>query len=116
MKWDYLNAHATGTVLGDIEEAQATAEIFGNRVPVSSLKGHLGHSLAACGTMDLIASAEMIRQGWLIPTRNLGEIDPQCQMIRHVQEKKKVEVHTVMSNNFAFGGMNTSLIISRFRE
>jgi 3-oxoacyl-[acyl-carrier-protein] synthase II len=106
----YINAHATGTLLGDQEEAEATARVFGDRVPVSSLKGHLGHSLAACGALDLIASIEMARERCLVPTRNLGQIDPKCQGIHHLREKKKIEVSTFMSNNFAFGGMSASLI------
>jgi 3-oxoacyl-[acyl-carrier-protein] synthase II len=112
----YVNAHATGTTIGDVEEAQATAQVVGSNVPVSSLKGHLGHSLAACGALDLIASAEMMRLGTLIPTRNLTEIDPQCAGINLLQEEKKVEVRTVMSNNFAFGGMSASLILSACEE
>jgi len=99
-------------VLGDSEEAQATAAIFGAKVPVSSLKGHLGHSLAACGALDLIASIEMMHAETLIPTRNLTQIDSGCEGIHHLQEKKKVAVKRVMSNNFAFGGMSASLITS----
>src|SRR6185437_11748602 len=106
------NAHATGTTLGDSEEAQATAEIVGDRVPVSSLKGHLGHSLAACGTLDVIASVEMMRNGVLLPTRNLRDIDEKCRMVSLLQEEKSVAVRNVLSNNFAFGGMSASLILS----
>lgn len=109
---DYVNAHATGTSLGDAEEVQATAELFGTKVPVSSLKGHLGHSLAACGTLDVIACVEMMRQGVLIPTRNLQDIDDKCRMVSLLQEQKKVAVRNVLSNNFAFGGMSASVILS----
>jgi 3-oxoacyl-[acyl-carrier-protein] synthase II len=109
---DYVNAHATATVLGDIEEAEATAAVVGDKIPVSSLKGHLGHSLAACGAIDLIASIEMMRTGWLIPTRNLGEVDPRCQNLHHLSDKKRVEVRNVLSNNFAFGGVSASLVVS----
>lgn len=107
----YVNAHATGTVQGDAEEAQAISEIFGKNVPVSSLKGHFGHSLAACGTLEVISSVQMMNEQVLIPTRNLTEIDPACTGIFHLQEKKSFPTTKVMSNNFAFGGMNTSLII-----
>lgn len=109
---DYVNAHATGTTLGDAEEAQATAAVFGLSTPVSSLKGHLGHSLAACGAIDLIMSVRMIQEGMLLPTRNLSEIDAACAGVRHVREVESAPVRRIMSNNFAFGGMNTSLIIS----
>jgi 3-oxoacyl-[acyl-carrier-protein] synthase II len=109
---DYINAHATATILGDIEETEATAAVFGAQVPVSSLKGNLGHTLAACGALDLIASVKMIEQGVLIPTRNLEHVDPRCASILHVRERKEVAVRAILSNNFAFGGMNTSLIVS----
>lgn len=108
----YVNAHATATLAGDVEEAQATGEVFGKSIPVSSLKGHMGHSLAACGTLELIACIEMMKAGVLIPNRNLDEIDPQCDHVRLLQECEKIPVRTVMSNNFAFGGMNASLIVS----
>ncbi|MEQ1878698.1 MAG: beta-ketoacyl-[acyl-carrier-protein] synthase family protein [Bdellovibrionia bacterium] len=108
----YLNAHATATVQGDQEESEAIADLFGDRVPVSSLKGHFGHSLAACGTLEAIASVEMMRRGVILPTRNLEEIDPACARIRHVREITNSKIRTVMSNNFAFGGMNTSLLLS----
>jgi 3-oxoacyl-[acyl-carrier-protein] synthase II len=111
----YVNAHATGTVLGDREEAEATAEMFGPNIPMSSLKGHLGHSLAACGAMDLIASIEMMRSGWLIPTRNLTHVDPLCDKVVHLTEKKEVAVNTIISNNFAFGGMSASAIVSSYQ-
>ena len=108
----YINAHATATRQGDAEEAQAISLVFGKNVPVSSLKGHFGHSLAACGGIEVIASVKMMEKGVLIPTRNLDEIDPACSQIQHVQNLKSVPVQKVLSNNFAFGGINTSLIIS----
>lgn len=109
---EYLNAHATATVQGDQEESEAIADIFGKKTPVSSLKGHFGHSLAACGTLEAIMSVEMMRKGVLIPTRNLEEVDPACAGVTHVQEITNSKVRTIMSNNFAFGGMNTSLVVS----
>lgn len=108
---DYVNAHATGTLQGDQEEAQAVAKVFG-KTPVSSLKAHFGHTLAACGTLEAIASVKMMEQGVLIPTRNLTDIDPACAEAGHVVEKRAAKLGTVLSNNFAFGGMNTSLVIS----
>ena len=73
---DYVKANATATVHGDIEEAKAIGGVFGEKIPTSSLKGHLGHSLAACGALEAIASIKMIEEGILIPTRNLAEVDP----------------------------------------
>jgi 3-oxoacyl-[acyl-carrier-protein] synthase II len=108
----YVNAHATATIQGDQEEGQAIEKLFGDQVPVSSLKGHFGHSLAACGTIELISCIQMIKKSLLIPTRNLVDIDPQCGKIHHLKEKKNLSISTAMSNNFAFGGINTSLIVS----
>lgn len=108
---DYVSAHATGTRLGDAEEARATAALFGDGVPVSSLKGHFGHALAACGAIEGIVSIEMMRRKILLPTLNLDKIDPECAGIRHVTELTEATPRAVLSNNFAFGGMSTSLVI-----
>ena len=107
----YVNAHATGTILGDIQEAKATFEVFGDKVPVSSLKGHFGHSLAACGSMEIIASLEMMHRNILIPTRNLETPDPECGGLNLIQTPVEQKTQYALSNNFAFGGMNTSLIL-----
>ena len=108
---EYVNAHATSTVLGDIEESTAISELFSHQPPVSSLKGHFGHSLAACGTIEVICSIEMMNSGILIANRNLMEIDPKCASIHALQKNTEARVGHVLSNNFAFGGMNASLII-----
>jgi 3-oxoacyl-[acyl-carrier-protein] synthase II len=108
----YVNAHATATVQGDAEEAQAIGAVFGNQIPVSSLKGHFGHSLAACGAIEVISSIKMMEEKVLIPTRNLSQIDPACAQVSHIVEKREAKTDLVLSNNFAFGGMNTSLIVS----
>lgn len=108
----YINAHTTATRQGDAEEAEAIGQVFGKNVPVSSLKGHFGHSLAACGGIEAIASIKMMERGVLIPTRNLVDIDPACSQVQHVQSLSEMPVQRVLSNNFAFGGINTSLILS----
>jgi 3-oxoacyl-[acyl-carrier-protein] synthase II len=108
----YVNAHATGTIQGDVEEAKAIGKVVGSNIPVSSLKGHFGHSMAACGTLELISAVKMMEKSVLIPTRNLDQIDPACSDILHVQARKDFPFGTFMSNNFAFGGINTSLIVS----
>ena len=108
-----MSAHATGTLQGDAQEAQAIAGIFGDRVPVSSLKGHLGHSMAACGAGELILGLKMMNEGVLIGTRNLDEVAEECSGIQHLKENKKIKVDTMLSNNFAFGGINTSMILRR---
>ncbi len=113
---DYVNAHATGTLHGDIEEAKAIGETFGRHTPVSSLKGHFGHTLAACGTLEVISSIKMMETGTLIPTRNLKDVAPECDGVGHVglgdSKIRPGRLKTVLSNNFAFGGMNTSLVIT----
>ncbi len=113
---DYVNAHATGTELGDIAESEAIRSVFGDRIPTSSLKGNLGHAMAASGSLELAASVEMLRREILLPTRNLDHIDPLCASVLHVREVTRRRVDTVMKNNFALGGVNSSLIIRRFRQ
>jgi 3-oxoacyl-[acyl-carrier-protein] synthase II len=112
----YVNAHGTGTQHGDIAESQATAQVFGKNMPISSLKSYMGHTLGACGALEAWASIEMMREGWFAPTINLEKIDPQCAELDYiVGEGRKIECDYVMSNNFAFGGINTSLIFKRYR-
>jgi 3-oxoacyl-[acyl-carrier-protein] synthase II len=109
----YVNAHATGTRVGDQEEAKALETLFGRRTPISSLKGHFGHSLAACGAIEVIASVKMIETQQIIATRNLNHADNECPPVYLPQKNFKTSVKKILSNNFAFGGINTSLIISQ---
>jgi 3-oxoacyl-[acyl-carrier-protein] synthase II len=115
---DYINAHATATVAGDISEASAIADVFaGLQVPVSSLKGHMGHTLAASGALETIASLDMMRRGRLVPTLNLDVPDPALPALAHVPAAgldKKV-IH-FMKNSFAFGGINAVLIIKEYTK
>jgi 3-oxoacyl-[acyl-carrier-protein] synthase II len=108
---EYINAHATGTLQGDGQECSAIAQIFKDTVPVSSLKGHFGHSMAACGLAEIIMSLKMMESGILIGTRNLDEVADDCQGVLHLKSNKSQKINTVLSNNFAFGGINTSLIV-----
>lgn len=110
---DYVNAHATATDVGDIEESHATFDVFERPIPVSSLKGHMGHTLGACGAIDAIACVRMMQDGFLAPTLHLEEVDPRCAALGYVTEVTEASPRTVMSNNFAFGGVNTSLIFRR---
>ena len=71
----YVNAHGTGTQQGDVAEAQATWNVFGAKVPVSSLKSYMGHTLGACGALEAWMSIEMMRTGWFAPTVNLTRVD-----------------------------------------
>ena len=113
---DYINAHATGTIQGDIEEGNAVYEVFGSDVPVSSLKGHLGHTMAASGSLELIASINMIRKKVVIPTLNLENIDDLCKKINLVQNFEKRDITYILKNNFALGGVNSSLILRSYKE
>lgn len=112
----YVNAHGTGTQQGDIAESQATLKVFGAHTPISSLKSYMGHTLGACGALEAWISIEMMREGWFAPTINLEQVDAQCATLDYiVGEGRAIECEYVMSNNFAFGGINTSLIFKRHR-
>lgn len=111
----YVNAHGTATDHGDIAESQATARVFGPRMPFSSLKSYMGHTLGACGALEAWISIQMMREGWFAPTINLEQIDPRCGELDYiVGTGRELDVEYVMSNNFAFGGINTSLIFRRW--
>ncbi len=113
----YISAHGTGTERGDVAESRATHEIMGERVPVSSMKSYLGHTLGACGSLEAWFAIEMMNEGWFAPTRNLDNPDPECAPINHVRGAPvRIDTDYVMSNNFAFGGINTSLIFRRYRS
>lgn len=113
---DYINAHATATEQGDIAECEAIANFFGNDIPVSSLKGHMGHAMAASGTLELAACIEMLNRGTLVPTLHLENIDPRCANVKHVNGVTKQAVNTLVKNNFALGGVNSSIILRRFKQ
>jgi len=109
---DYVNAHATATEVGDIAESAAVAEVLGPDVPISSTKGFTGHTLGACGALEAAFCLVMMRDGFLAPSRNLDRVDPRCGSVAYVMgEPSDVRPTTVMTNNFAFGGINTSLIL-----
>ncbi len=111
----YINAHGTGTKRGDAAEGSATAAIFGSNTPISSLKSYFGHTLGACGALEAWFSIEMMNEGWFAPTINLTDPDPACGQLRHIQGAGlNLQTDCVMTNNFAFGGVNTSLIFKRF--
>jgi 3-oxoacyl-[acyl-carrier-protein] synthase II len=113
---DYINAHATGTGSGDVAEAAMLREIFGASVPVSSSKGHLGHTLGACGAIEAMLCIEMMHRGVIHPTLNLETIDEACRGIRHVTAPMQASLRHVVSNNFAFGGINSVLILKKWSE
>lgn len=108
---DYVNAHATATLQGDKEEAEAIREVFGDAVPVSSLKGYLGHTLGASAAIELSAALTGMHRGLIYPTLNLENVSPACAGIRHVMgaiERRPARV--VVKNSFAFGGISAVLV------
>lgn len=108
---DYVNAHGTATEAGDIAESLAAERVYGNRVPTSSLKSYLGHTLGACGAIEAWLTIEMMREGWFAPTLNLDSVDPRCGDLDYIRgDVRALEAEYVASNNFAFGGINTSLV------
>lgn len=114
-KIGYVNAHGTSTERGDIAESHATFNALGAK-PISSLKSYLGHTLGACGAIEAWASINMMTDDWFAPTINLTEIDSKCAPLDYITGSgREIQTDYVMSNNFAFGGINTSLIFKRYQ-
>ena len=110
----YVSAHGTATDRGDIAESQATWRVFGSKTPISSFKSFTGHTLGACGALEAWVSIAMMNEGWFHATANLDSIDPDCGELDYIIDSgRELETEYVMSNNFAFGGINTSLIFKR---
>ena len=108
----YVNAHGTGTINGDIAESLATEEVFGNKIPISSIKSYTGHTLGACGAIEAILGIEMMNNNWFPPTLNLKNIDEQCGKLDYIMnEGRKIDCGYIMTNNFAFGGIYTSIFL-----
>ncbi len=111
----YVSAHGTATEHGDIAESNATYQVLGHK-PISSLKSYTGHTLGACGAFELWSSIQMMQEGWFAPTVNLNNIDPRCADLDYIcDQPKQINTDLIMSNNFAFGGINTSLIVRNAR-
>jgi len=113
---DYISAHGTATRHGDEVEAKAIAEVFGDTVPVSSLKGYIGHTLGASGALELIVSLAVMKKGVIYPTLNLETVDRDCGGIDHVREPLHRDVSVVIKNCFAFGGINAALVCRRAED
>jgi 3-oxoacyl-[acyl-carrier-protein] synthase II len=111
----YVSAHGTATDRGDVAESHATADVLGTGVPISSMKSYVGHTLGACGAMEAWWAIEMMRGGWFAPTINLETPDPECAPLDYLTgEGREIRTGYVMNNNFAFGGINTSLIFKAY--
>lgn len=110
---DYVNAHGTGTPLNDPMEARALARLFGDdvgRVPVSSQKGMIGHTLAAAGAIEAVITALAIERGIVPPTAGLEEVDPECGHLRHVTRAERRPIGAAISSSFGFGGMDAAVV------
>ena len=111
----YINAHGTATLQGDVAESLATEKVFkGCNTPISTIKSYTGHTLGACGAIEAILSIEMMNRGWFCPTLNLENPDENCGKLNYIKDKGvELRPEIIMSNNFAFGGINTSLIFRK---
>lgn len=110
---DWVNAHGTATEHGDIAESHATREVFHRAMPITSLKSYFGHPLGACGSIEAWVGIQMTHEGWIAPTLNLNHPDPRCAELDYVQHAPRaLKASRFMSNNFAFGGINTALVFS----
>ncbi len=108
---DVISAHATATKMGDVIEAQAIDAVYGDGPLVTGLKSYTGHTMGTCGVIELIMTLYMMEQGFIAPTLNLDNVDPRCTMLRHVRELQGTDINTAAIQNFAFGGVNTCLLV-----
>lgn len=110
----YVSAHGTATDQGDVAESHATNRLLGSNVPISALKSFTGHTLGACGALEAVVAINMMNEGWFHGNANLENVDPNCAELDYIEPKgRKLESNCIMSNNFAFGGINTSLIFTK---
>ena len=114
---DYISAHGTATERGDIAESQATHAIFGSNTPISAFKSFTGHTLGACGALEAWTSIQMMHDNWFHGTANLDNVDERCAPLDYIfGSGRELHANIIMSNNFAFGGINTSLIFKRWQS
>lgn len=112
-KIGYVNAHGTGTIQGDMAESLATYDVFNRSVPISSIKSYTGHTLGASGAIEAVLTLKMMNSGWFCPTLNLETPDENCAQLGYIKNQgMEIKTNYVMSNNFAFAGINTSLIFT----
>jgi len=111
---DFVCAHATATKMGDVAEAMAIYKAYGDSPYVTGLKSYMGHTMGSCGVIEAIITLYMMEQGIMAPTLNLDEVDERCSMIRHTKKLRESDIRIAAIQNFAFGGVNTSLLIKKF--
>jgi len=113
----YVSAHGTATARGDVAESQATHAVFGSEMPISALKSFTGHTLGACGALEAWAAIEMMNESWFHATANLDAVDDDCAALDYIMHRpREIDADYIMSNNFAFGGINTSLIFKKWQQ
>ncbi|MEW6334249.1 MAG: beta-ketoacyl-[acyl-carrier-protein] synthase family protein [Thermodesulfobacteriota bacterium] len=115
---DTINAHGTGTEANDLMETRAIREVFGaraGRIPVSSTKSMHGHTLGAAGALEAVVSLLAITEGFIPPTIHCETRDPECDLDYVTEGARRAAPHVVLSNSFAFGGNNTTVIFGRYR-
>lgn len=108
---DFVSAHATGTKMGDVIEAQAIGAVYGDSPLVTGLKSYMGHTMGTCGVIEVILTQYMMEQGFVVPTLNLENVDERCAMLHHTPEVSDQEMKIAAVQNFAFGGVNTCLLL-----
>ncbi|MEC8855962.1 MAG: beta-ketoacyl-ACP synthase II [Chloroflexota bacterium] len=116
---DYINAHGTSTPLNDALETVAIKRLFGDlayKIPISSTKSMIGHSLGASGSLEAIACLKSINDGKVHPTINYQEADPACDLDYVPNQARSLDVKVVLSNAFGFGGQNACLVFRRFEQ
>ena len=111
---DFVCAHATATKMGDVAEAMAIYNAYGDSPCVTGLKSYMGHTMGSCGVIETIITLYMMEKGIIAPTLNLEEVDDRCSMIRHTKKLRESDIRIAAIQNFAFGGVNTSLLIKKF--
>ncbi len=111
---DFISAHATATKMGDVIEAKAIHKVYSEDSPlISGLKGYIGHTMSACGVIETIMTLYMMEKGFIAPTLNLVDVDERCAMLNHTRELTDQKINIASVQNFAFGGVNTSLFIKK---
>jgi 3-oxoacyl-[acyl-carrier-protein] synthase II len=110
---DFVSAHATATKMGDVIEAHAMGRVYGDFPVVTGLKSYMGHTMGSCGAIETIITLYMMEKGFIPPTLNLDKVDERCAMVKHAKNLIETDVHIAAIQNFAFGGVNTCLIVKK---
>ena len=113
----YINAHGTGTLLNDITETETIKAVFGQRayeIPITAQKAMTGHAIVAAGAMEIIATVLSLQHNTLLPTINLHNLDPLCDLDYIPNHAREASIDLALSNHFAFGGANAAIILQRF--